>query len=98
VNRELMKEFLRKSFPNPERKGCPDEDALQALAEDRIVPDDPTALHVGSCSECYEEYLHLRRELEESRSSSPTDGQQSLNSPSGTNVLSFPDRHKNKTS
>jgi len=68
VNHELMKDFLRESFPNPERKGCPDEDILQALAEDRIIPNDPTLLHVGSCSECYREYVHLRREIEESRS------------------------------
>ena len=63
MNRELMKDFLRDLFPNPERKGCPEEDVLQALAEDRIAPNDPALLHVGSCSECYREYLHLRREL-----------------------------------
>lgn len=67
MNRELMKDFLRESFPNPERNGCPDEDALQALAEDCIAPNDPALLHVGSCSECYREYMHLRREIEGSR-------------------------------
>ena len=59
VNRELIKDFLRESFPNPERKGCPDEDVLQALAEDRMTPNDPALLHVGTCSECYREYLHF---------------------------------------
>ena len=67
MNRELIKDFLRDSFPNPERKNCPDEDVLQALAEDRVTPNDPALLHVGSCSECYREYLHLRREFEEAR-------------------------------
>ena len=98
MNRELMKDFLRESFPNPERKGCPDEDALQALAEERIVPDDPTALHVGSCSECYIEYLHLRHELEEALLVSPVDECQTSNFQSGSNVLPFPNRQKNKTS
>ena len=65
MNRELMKEFLRGGFPNPERKGCPEEGILQALAEDRISPNDPILLHVGSCSECYSEYLHRRQDLEE---------------------------------
>jgi hypothetical protein len=61
-----MKDFLRASFPNPERKGCPDEDTLQTLAEDRLPLDHPALLHVGSCSECYAEYLHMRQDLEES--------------------------------
>ena len=86
MNRELMKDFLRERFPNPERKGCPDEDVLQALAEDRIAPNDPALLHVGSCSECYTEYLHLRREIEEERLKNQS------------NVLPFPDRSKNQTS
>ena len=86
MNRELMKDFLRESFPNPERTGCPDEDTLQALAEDRIAPNDPALLHVGSCSECYEEYLHLRREFEEEKQKN------------SSNFLSFPDRSKKQTS
>ena len=61
-----MKDFLLESFPNPERKGCPDEDTLQALAEDRLPPNHTALLHVGSCSECYAEYLHLRQDFEES--------------------------------
>ena len=81
-----MKDFLREQFPNPERKGCPDEDVLQALAEDRIAPNDPALLHVGSCSECYTEYLHLQREIEEEKLKNHS------------NVLPFPDRSKNQTS
>lgn len=88
MNRELIKDFLRESFPNPERKGCPDEDVLQALAEDRITPNDPALLHVGSCSECYREYLHLRREFEEG---------QLAKGPIGSKVLPFPTR-KDETS
>ena len=88
MNRELIKDFLRESFPNPERKGCPDEDVLQALAEDRITPNDPALLHVGSCSECYQEYLHLRREFEES---------QQAKGPASSNVLPFPSQ-KDETS
>lgn len=87
MDRELMKDFLRELFPNPERKGCPNEDVLQALAEDRIAPNDPALLHVGSCSECYREYLHLRREIEEfPRGEKASNGEQS------SKVLPFP-RH-----
>ena len=87
MTRELMKDFLQESFPNPERKGCPDEDVLQALAEDRILANDPALLHVGSCSECYREYLHLRREIEEAKT-------QDSNTQSGSKILSFPDLSK----
>lgn len=94
MNRELIKDFLRESFPNPERKGCPDENVLQALAEDQISPNDPVLLHVGSCSECYREYLHLRRELEEVRNGSHASDQQSVNSQAGSNLLPFPRQSK----
>ena len=97
MNRELIKDFLRESFPNPERKGCPGEDVLQALAEDRISPNEPALLHVGSCSECYREYLHLRRELEELRLVDRT-SEQTLDSQTGSNLLPFPGRPKDGTS
>lgn len=97
MNRELIKDFLREQFPNPERKGCPDEGVLQALAEDRIAPNDPALLHVGSCSECYREYLHLRREFEEVKTGDRT-GEQGLNPQSASNVLPFPSRPKDRTS
>ena len=36
-HRELLEEFFLEAFPNPERVGCPDEDAMQALAENGPV-------------------------------------------------------------
>jgi len=57
---DLMNEFLLEGFPNPERKGCPDENTLKAFAEKRIPANDPVGLHVASCSECYAEYRHYR--------------------------------------
>jgi hypothetical protein len=61
-----MNEFLLEAFPNPERKGCPDESVLKALAEGRLPSNDPVGLHVGSCSECYAEYRHYRLDWTES--------------------------------
>lgn len=62
-----MKDFLLETFPNPERKGCPDDKTLQALAEDRLPAEHPARFHVGSCSECYAEYRHYRLDWEESK-------------------------------
>jgi hypothetical protein len=65
LNPDLMKDFLLETFPNPERKGCPDDKTIQALAEDKLPADHPARLHVGSCSECYAEYRHFRQDWEE---------------------------------
>src|ERR1700731_2838233 len=62
-----MNDFLLEAFPNPERKGCPDEGTLKALAENRLRLDDPAGLHVGSCSECYAEYRHYRLDWKQTR-------------------------------
>jgi hypothetical protein len=85
VDRELLKDFLREMYPNPERKGCPEEDALKALAEDHIAPNDAVLLHVGSCSECYSEYLHYRQDFEEAKEQQR---------PRQATVIEFPDRTK----
>lgn len=66
-NSDLLKDFLLEAFPNPERKGCPDEQTLKALAEGRLEADHPAALHVGSCSECYSEFRNYRQDWIEAK-------------------------------
>ena len=63
LNDDLGRDFLLKGFPNPEREGCPDENTLRAFAEGRLPEDHPARLHLGSCSECYAEYLHYREDF-----------------------------------
>ena len=65
MNDDLLNDFFLEAFPNPERKGCPDEETLRAFAEDRLPPGDPTLRHVSSCSECYAEYKHYREDWKE---------------------------------
>ncbi len=62
---DLLTEYLLTAFPNPERKGCPDEETLKAFAERRLPLGDPAIDHVASCSECYAEYLNYRLDMEE---------------------------------
>jgi hypothetical protein len=69
-----MKEFLLEAFPNPERKGCPDENTIRALAEDRLPAKTPARIHLGSCSECYAEYRHYRQDWEELQDRLPASG------------------------
>lgn len=67
MNDDLLKDYLLEAFPNPERKGCPDDETIKALAEDRLTPALPAGLHIGSCSECYAEYRNYREEWKELR-------------------------------
>jgi hypothetical protein len=65
LDSELLNDFLLTAFPNPERKGCPDEGTLQALAEGRLPLNEAAGTHLGSCSECYAEYRHYRLDWKE---------------------------------
>ena len=66
-----MKEFLLETFPNPERKGCPDEKSIQAIAEERAPLTEQIGLHIGSCSECYAEYRNFRQDWDEGLKETP---------------------------
>ena len=65
MDQDLLKEYLLTAFPNPERKGCPNEETLKALAERRLGLSDPALVHITSCSECYSEYLNYRLDWKE---------------------------------
>jgi hypothetical protein len=76
-----MKDFLLETFPNPERKGCPDDKTLEALAQDRLPAEHPARLHVGSCSECYAEYRHYRLDWEESKAAASPRSSDAISGP-----------------
>jgi hypothetical protein len=76
-----MKDFLLETFPNPERKGCPDDKTLEALAEDRLPAEHPARLHVGSCSECYAEFRHYRLDWEESKAAASPRNSDAISAP-----------------
>ena len=64
-DRELIDQYFLEAFPNPERKGCPDENEVKRVAEEGPRPHDPVLLHVASCSECYFEYRNCKRDAKE---------------------------------
>ena len=70
VQKKLQDSVL-KSYPNPNREGCPGEDAIRELAKRAA---DFTALdgdehweHVTHCSPCYKEYLDARDKLRQTK-------------------------------
>jgi hypothetical protein len=74
LNDDLLNDFLLESFPNPERKGCPDDEMLKAYAEDRLPSGNPVLPHISSCSECYREYRHYRQDWKDANSSDALQG------------------------
>lgn len=62
LQRRFQEEILTK-YPNPERKGCPGDAALQSLAARPLaepVDSNPAWQHVTHCSECYGEFLRFQ--------------------------------------
>jgi len=49
--------YLSEDFPNPERKGCPPDDALRVLASAPIHGDKSVSDHLTCCSPCFNAYM-----------------------------------------
>jgi len=63
--RETLRDIFATDFPNPERRGCPENvDAkLKALAWRRKFPEAQALIsHLGSCSPCYQEHEEFVRQ------------------------------------
>jgi len=63
--RETLRDIFATDFPNPERRGCPEDvDAkLKALAWRRKFPEAQALIsHLGSCSPCYQEHAEFVRQ------------------------------------
>jgi hypothetical protein len=63
LQREYQK-GVQASYPNPERRGCPETDILQELAarsaRHEDIEEDQQWKHVIHCAPCYQEYLDFR--------------------------------------
>jgi hypothetical protein len=62
LKRQLQESILRE-YPNPQRRGCPGNFALQGLALrplDDSLEGDSNWQHVTHCAECYREFLDIR--------------------------------------
>jgi len=63
--REALRNIFATDFPNPERRGCPEnvEAKLKALAWRRRFPEAQELIsHLGSCSPCYQEHEEFVRQ------------------------------------
>ena len=52
--------YLSEAFPNPERTGCPSDDALRLMAIRPVGSDPSLSEHLMCCSPCFNAYMgHL---------------------------------------
>ena len=65
--KRLQREYqkgVQASYPNPERRGCPNIEVLRRLASQSAlfedIEEDEHWKHVIHCAPCYREYLDLR--------------------------------------
>jgi hypothetical protein len=59
---DFTRSYLSEDFPNPERKGCPPDDALRVLASAPIQSDKSVSDHLTCCSPCFNAYMvHIAR-------------------------------------
>jgi hypothetical protein len=59
---DFARSYLSEAFPNPERNGCPPDDAIRLLASQPMRRAESVIDHLTSCSRCFSGYMaHLAR-------------------------------------
>jgi hypothetical protein len=55
-----IEEILLTGFPNPERKGCPPPDVIEALGNRKLGRDHQAWQHIWGCSPCFRDFKAIR--------------------------------------
>lgn len=55
--------YLSDAFPNPDRQGCPPDEALRSLAVNPSESQATITEHIASCSPCFRRYSELLTEV-----------------------------------
>lgn len=67
---DFARAYLSEAFPNPDRTGCPPDQALSILARDPMRGDPSITDHMTCCSPCFNAYMaHVGRVKAEARES-----------------------------
>jgi len=60
---DFARSYLSKGFPNPDREGCPPDDAIRSLAFNPRESGPEMTEHLATCSPCFRRYSELLAEL-----------------------------------
>jgi hypothetical protein len=58
-----VQESILKNYPNPERRGCPGDEAVRSVAARTQLTADETWEHITHCSPCYAEFLAYKEQF-----------------------------------
>jgi hypothetical protein len=61
--KNAIQDAILRSFPNPERKGCPGAAVVREVAARREPVEDDAFQHITHCSPCYKEFLLYKDEF-----------------------------------
>jgi len=64
---DFARSYLSEGFPNPDREGCPPDDALRSLAFNPRESDLQVTEHLAACSPCFRRYGELLAKLKSQR-------------------------------
>lgn len=65
--KRILQEALLRNYPNPDRRGCSDQQALKRVAAKTLPQEDALWQHITHCSPCYQEFLEYRATFLEHR-------------------------------
>jgi hypothetical protein len=65
MEKDLIRKYFLEANPREDRRDCPDEATLKAIAENHLALDDPARLHLASCSPCFAEFRAFKMETED---------------------------------
>jgi hypothetical protein len=60
----FARSYLSDAFPNPDRQGCPPDEALQSLAVNPSESQATITEHIASCSPCFRRYSELLTDVQ----------------------------------
>ena len=66
ISRAVQESILR-NYPNPERKGCPDDDVVREVAARTELKTDDAWEHITHCSPCYRTFLDFKEQYRNQR-------------------------------
>lgn len=66
ISRAVQESILR-NYPNPERRGCPGDEVVRAVAARTELQADEVWEHITHCSPCYAEFLAYKDQLRHRR-------------------------------
>ena len=64
---DFARSYLSDAFPNPNRQGCPPDEALRSLAFNPNESEPAVTEHMAACSPCFRRYGELLSELKSQR-------------------------------